>query len=404
MNSNLITVEDIQKRFGILGESDQLKEILKLLPQIAKTDISVLITGESGTGKESIANAIHGLSQRSAEKLVIVNCGAIPEGILESELFGHEKGAFTGAIESRKGYFELADKGTLFLDEIGDMPMGVQVKILRVLETGDYMRVGGSTVKKTDVRIIGATNKNLLHEVQNKKFREDLYYRLRAVQISMPALQDRKVDIPILFQSFWREFTRKYGIHPEGVTRDAIQLLANYHWPGNIRELRNLTESMLVLDGNKMIDDKIVRKYLVQYSTSDAMNKLPVLSDKSSGKMEVELLYRMLLDIKAEIMDIKSMLRHLTTQTPVVVPRPADFHETAPSKLLPETVHRHSDYTEIVSETDQEDEHPVTLTDMEKKAIEEALTRHLGNRRKAADELQISERTLYRKIKEYGLE
>lgn len=397
------TVEDIQKKYGILGDSPQIKEILKLLPQVSKTDISVLITGESGSGKELIANAIHGLSNRSSEKLFIVNCGAIPEGILESELFGHEKGAFTGAVEARKGYFELADKGTLFLDEIGDMPMGVQVKILRVLESGDYMRVGGTSMKKTDVRIIGATNKNLLTEVQNKRFREDLYYRLRAVQLHIPALQERKMDIPILFQTFWREFTRKYGIHPEGVTREAIQLLANYHWPGNIRELRNLTESMLVLDGNKVIDDTVVRKYLVQFSTHDTMNKLPILSDKSSGKMETELLYRMLLDIKAEIMDIKSLLRHFSSPTSVSVPT-TDFSNTPASKLLPETVHRHNEYAEVLSDDAPQSEHPISLNDMEKKAIVEALTRHIGNRRKAADELKISERTLYRKIKEYGLE
>lgn len=394
--------DEIQKKFGIIGETQPLKDIIKILPQVSKTDISVLVTGESGTGKELIAQAIHGLSNRSGEKLVIVNCGAIPEGILESELFGHEKGAFTGAIEARKGYFELADNGTLFLDEIGDMPLGVQVKILRVLESGEYMRVGGSTVKKTDVRIIGATNKNLLNEVQSKKFREDLYYRLRAVQIQMPSLHERKADIPVLFQTFWREFSRKYGIVPEGVSRDAIQMLTNYSWPGNIRELRNLTETMLVLDGNHLIDENIVRKYLVQYSSSSNVNRLPILAEKQPEKMEIEFLYRMLVDIKSELLDIKSTLRHQSNQ-PYAVQRQPDFHETvSTAKFLPEP--SSNEYAEVIQHDEDKDSHSFSLTDMEKKAIEEALERHVGNRRKAADELKISERTLYRKIKEYGLE
>ncbi len=406
----MISAEEIKNRFDIIGNSRQLTDILKLIPQIARTDISVLVTGESGTGKEVIAHAIHGLSPRANDKLMIVNCGAIPEGILESELFGHEKGAFTGAIEARKGYFELANNGTLFLDEIGDMPLGVQVKLLRVLESGEYMRVGSSQIRKTDVRVVAATNKDLLYEVQAKKFREDLYFRLRAVQLHLPALHERREDIPLLFQAFWQEFARKYNIHPAGLTPDALDLLVNYHWPGNVRELRNLAESVLVLDGTRPVDGTVIRKYLIQNSQSSA-SRLPSIPDKSvpgHEKLEMEYVYRMLLDLKTELLDIKNILRHLSAQQPsvgpVVTAAPVVFDPYA-GKLLPAA----QGFTEFHVEKETEaqkpkEEQPVSLTDMERKAVEEALARHVGNRRRAAEELQISERTLYRKIKEFGLE
>lgn len=408
----MISVDEIKNRFDILGNSRQLNDILKLIPQIARTDITVLITGESGTGKEVIAHALHGLSPRANEKLMIVNCGAIPEGILESELFGHERGAFTGAIEARKGYFELANNGTLFLDEIGDMPLGVQVKLLRVLESGEYMRVGSSQVRKTDVRVVAATNKDLLYEVQAKKFREDLYYRLRAVQLHLPPLHERREDIPVLFQAFWLEFSRKYNIHPVGLTKDAIDMLVNYHWPGNVRELRNLTESVLVLDGSHLVDEQIIRKYLIQQSQSFS-NRLPAIPEKPSGshdKLEMEYLYRMMVDLKTELMDIKNVLRHLSSQQQPVVPvpvvaQPVNFDQFS-GKLLPASASQFTDFhVEKEPETQPvKEEHSFSLTEMEKRAVEEALNRHTGNRRKAAEELKISERTLYRKIKEYGLE
>jgi len=406
----MISAEEIKNRFDIIGNSRQLTDILKLIPQIARTDISVLVTGESGTGKEVIAHAIHGLSPRANDKLMIVNCGAIPEGILESELFGHEKGAFTGAIEARKGYFELANNGTLFLDEIGDMPLGVQVKLLRVLESGEYMRVGSSQIRKTDVRVVAATNKDLLYEVQAKKFREDLYFRLRAVQLHLPALHERREDIPLLFQAFWQEFARKYNIHPAGLTPDALDLLVNYHWPGNVRELRNLAESVLVLDGTHPVDGTVIRKYLIQNSQSSA-SRLPAIPDKTlpgHEKLEMEYVYRMLLDLKTELLDIKNILRHLSAQQssagPVVTTAPVVFDPFA-GKLLPAA----QGFTEFHVEKETEaqkpkEEQPVSLTDMERKAVEEALARHVGNRRRAAEELQISERTLYRKIKEFGLD
>lgn len=405
----MISVDEIKARFDIIGQSAKLHDILKVIPQVARTDISVLVTGESGTGKEVIAHAIHGLSGRASEKLLIVNCGAIPEGILESELFGHEKGAFTGAIEARKGYFELANNGTLFLDEIGDMPLGVQVKILRVLESGEYMRVGGGSVKRTDVRIIAATNKDLLHEVQSRRFREDLYYRLKAVQLHLPALHERREDIPLLFRSFWQEFARRYNITPAGITPEAVTLLVNYHWPGNIRELRNLTESLLVLDGSRPVDEGVIRRYLSS-QTAPTMSRLPVISDRHQPeKIEIEYLYRMMADLKTELMDIKNLLRHLTlsAQAPAPVGTPL-MVDPYPGKLLP-AASASGGFADYQLERDHEgteekDDPTLSLSDMERRAVEDALTRHQGNRRKAAEELQISERTLYRKIKEYGLD
>lgn len=378
---------DIQEKYGIYGESQAIKEIVAVIRQVASADITVLITGESGVGKELVARAIHGESKRAGGPFVIVNSGAIPEGILESELFGHEKGAFTGAIETRKGYFEMADGGTIFLDEIGDMPIATQVKILRVIETGEFMRVGSSQLRKVDVRVIAATNKSLDEEVKRGNFREDLYYRLRTVNIYIPPLRERREDIPILFERFVAQFCEKNKIAFAGITDDAMQVLISYHWPGNVRELKNFVESILVLESDRIIDAALVRKYLrYDFSQFDYSRNLPIKYGKPGEQADRELIYRALVDIKSDLMEIKNLLGNL-----------ADFivKQISSPLALPEA--RVDFKTGTVVEN-------YSLIDMEKRMIKAALDRFNWNKRLAARALQISERTLYRKIKEYGLE
>ncbi len=379
--------EDIQEKYGIYGESQVIKEIIAVVKQVAPADITVLITGESGVGKELVARAIHGESKRADGPFVIVNSGAIPEGILESELFGHEKGAFTGAIETRKGYFEMADGGTIFLDEIGDMPIATQVKILRVIETGEFMRVGSSQLRKVNVRVIAATNKNLEEEVKRGNFREDLYYRLRTVNIYIPPLRERREDIPVLFEKFVAQFCKKNKIAFAGITDDAMQVLISYHWPGNVRELKNFVESILVLESGKVIDANMVRKYLRYDLTQfDYARNLPIRYGKTSEQADRELIYRALIDIKSDLLEIKNLLGNL-----------ADFvsKQITSPLALPEA--RIDLKTGTVVEN-------FSLIDMEKRMIKAALERFNWNKRLAARALKISERTLYRKIKEYGLE
>jgi DNA-binding NtrC family response regulator len=379
--------EEIQEKYGIYGESQAIKEIIAVIEQVAPTDITVLITGESGVGKELVARAIHGESKRANGPFVIVNSGAIPEGILESELFGHEKGAFTGAIETRKGYFEMADGGTIFLDEIGDMPMTTQVKILRVIETGEFMRVGSSQLRKVDVRVITATNKNLEDEVKRGNFREDLYYRLRSVNIYIPPLRERREDIPILFEKFVAEFCQKNKVAFAGITNDAMQVLISYHWPGNVRELKNFVESILVLENGKIIDANMVRKYL-KYDLSgfDFTRNLPIRYGKTSEQADRELIYRALIDIKGDLIEIKNLLDNLATFISKQITSPLALPEAKVDLKTGTVIENFS------------------LIDMEKRMIQAALERFNWNKRLAARALKISERTLYRKIKEYGLE
>jgi DNA-binding NtrC family response regulator len=379
--------EEIQEKYGIYGESQAIKEIIAVIEQVAPTDITVLITGESGVGKELVARAIHGESKRANGPFVIVNSGAIPEGILESELFGHEKGAFTGAIETRKGYFEMADGGTIFLDEIGDMPMTTQVKILRVIETGEFMRVGSSQLRKVDVRVITATNKNLEDEVKRGNFREDLYYRLRSVNIYIPPLRERREDIPILFEKFVAEFCQKNKVAFAGITNDAMQVLISYHWPGNVRELKNFVESILILENGKIIDANMVRKYL-KYDLSgfDFTRNLPIRYGKTSEQADRELIYRALIDIKGDLIEIKNLLDNLATFISKQITSPLALPEAKVDLKTGTVIENFS------------------LIDMEKRMIQAALERFNWNKRLAARALKISERTLYRKIKEYGLE
>ena len=369
--------KEFQQIYGIAGKSPEIQEIVDVIQQVAPTDITVLISGESGTGKEVIAKAIHKASKRSQQALVSVNCGAIPEGLIESELFGHEKGAFTSAAEMRRGYFEIADNGTILLDEIGDMPLATQVKLLRVLESGEYMKVGSSLARRTNVRVIAATNKLLEYEVQQKHFRPDLYFRLRSINIQLPPLRSRKEDIPALVEQFVKETTDKNKIQFDGFTDDATELFMSYSWPGNIRELRNAIESMIVLENGKRLDRNDVRKYLREQPSTVIERNLPVVSNKTVEQAERELIYRALLDLKSNIIEMKELM---TGQIPVV----------------------------NESQSIQPDSHNgngvLTMDEMERRMISNSLDRNNGNRRLAARELRISERTLYRKIKEFGLQ
>jgi len=363
---------------GIIGESVAMRKIVDVIAQVAPTDITILITGESGVGKEVIAKAIHAASKRSRRALIAVNCGAIPEGLIESELFGHEKGSFTGAVDQRKGYFELADEGTIFLDEIGELPLAAQVKFLRVLENGEFQRVGSSLPRKVNVRVIAATNKDLEHEVRNARFRADLFFRLRSVNIVIPPLRDRPEDVPVFFQQFAAETAEKNKIKFGGISPEAMHVLQSYHWPGNVRELRNVVDSMLVLEQGKHLEADTVKKYLKEYKVPDDSRSLPVpLPGRSVEQAERELIFRALLDIKSNLVELRQILSDQQQQ-----PQPSSFEKESNVPVSPQTL---------------------SLQDMEHRMISEALERYKGNRRVAARALNISERTLYRKIKEYGI-
>ena len=373
-----------QLAHGIIGKSLEIRELIDTVMQVAPTDITVLLTGESGTGKEVIAKAIHSASRRSAERFVAVNCGAIPASIQESELFGHEKGSFTDAKETRKGYFEIADGGTIFLDEIGDTPILTQVKLLRVLETGEFLRVGSSETRTADVRVIAATNQELEAEVQAKRFRADLYFRLRSVNIRIPPLRNRRSDIPLFLNEFVQEFRRKNGDNAIMFTNDALNALMRYPWPGNIRELKSFVDNVALFEHDKVVDEAVVQKYLHPIRTIDESRSLPVLLGKSSEQAERELIFRALLEIRSELGDMRNLLERLSLKSPLSLPAMTDTPESSPM-------------TEPFSFDD------ISLQDMEKKLISHALERFEGNRRLAAQSLRISERTLYRKINEYGL-
>jgi DNA-binding NtrC family response regulator len=372
----VVNRETFQIEHGIIGRSVEMQEILDTLLQVSPTDVTVLITGESGVGKEVLARALHAASRRSKKTMVTVNCGAIPEGLIESELFGHERGSFTSAVEMRKGYFEIADGGTVFLDEIGEMPLATQVKLLRVLESGEYMRIGSSVQRKADVRIVAATNKNLAHEVQQKRFRPDLFFRLRSVNIAVPPLRNRRDDIPALVEHFSKEITEKNGIRFAGFTDDATDVLMSYPWPGNVRELRNAIESMIVLENGKRLTAADVHRYLDADRLTPSDRNLPMVVNKTVEQAERELIYRALLELKSDIMELKETVAH-----------GAGLHQPAA----------------VAQESHESGNGSVSLDEMERRMIIKALERHRGNRRRAAQELKISERTLYRKIKELGL-
>ncbi len=366
-----MTIEQFKKEFGIIGKAKEINDLVDITMQVAPTDISVLIYGESGVGKEIFARAIHGFSNRSGKQLVSVNCGAIPEGILESELFGHKKGSFTGAIESRKGYFEIADGGTLFLDEIAEMPLTTQVKLLRVIENKEFLRIGAETVTKIDVRIIAATNKDLQNEVDAKRFREDLFFRLKAVTLNIPPLRKRKADIVELTHFFINNYASENKITEPKITPEAINFLNEFYWPGNIRELKNTIESAIALNRNGVLDLNIFEVLTKREGTDKSSQNLPVYLKKSPEELDRELLYRALFEIKKDIMELKDLLY-----------KKNDF-----------------DYSQENSTVNV----ILPLQQTEKDAIKNALEHSRGNKRNAAKLLHISERTLYRKIKEYGL-
>lgn len=421
-------IQNIKNRFNIIGNSPVLNYAIQVAEQVAATDLTVLINGESGVGKEVFSQIIHTLSARKHNPFIAVNCGAIPEGTIDSELFGHEKGSFTGATEARKGYFEAVNGGTIFLDEIGELPLGTQARLLRVLETGEYIRVGSSKVQKTDVRVIAATNRELLQQVQNGKFREDLYYRLSTVPIRVPALHDRPEDIHLLFRKFAADFANKYKTGSVQLDEDAKQVLINYPWPGNVRELKNIAEQISVLSKDKTVSAEQLKKFLQPYSS----NRLPALSGPTNAQPEFsnerEILYKLFFDMKKDVTELKRLFVELVQNPELAASYPSiagKIHEinagtteliTPLSSSLPETISSlnnnssvpviHTGYTSNTAaiHAHEEVDESLNIMEKEKELIVKALKKHKSKRKDAALDLGISERTLYRKLKEYDIE
>ena len=405
-------IQSIKNRFGIIGNAPELNYALQVAVQVANTDLTVLIFGESGVGKEAFSMIIHSLSARKHNPFIAVNCGAIPEGTIDSELFGHEKGSFTGAVDSRKGYFETVNGGTIFLDEIAEMPLGTQARLLRVLETGEFIRVGSSKVQRTDVRVIAATNKDLLESVNIGKFRQDLYYRLNTVPIRVPALKDRKEDVILLFRKFAVDFAEKYKAIPVQLDDDAKNLLINYSWPGNVRELKNIAEQISVLSQDKQVHARELAKYLPEH-----VNRLPVLvhTNGQGGQEfsnEREILYKLFFDMKKDVTELKRMFLEVLQNPNLVAQNPNLMNQlqelktqelmqplnqpvlqpVQPVLMHNDGIHEH----EVVEES-------LNIMDKERELIIKALKKHRGKRKDAALDLGISERTLYRKLKEYDI-
>ena len=419
-------IQSAKLRFGIIGNSEQVNRAIDIAIQVAPTDLSVLITGESGVGKESFPQIIHQYSHRKHGPYIAVNCGAIPEGTIDSELFGHEKGSFTGATSDRKGYFEVADGGTIFLDEVGELPLSTQVRLLRVLEAGEFIKVGSSKMQKTNVRVVTATNLNMAQAIQEGQFREDLYYRLNTVPIFVPPLRERKEDIVLLFRKFAIDFAEKYRMPPIKLNDDAQVLLSNYYWKGNVRQLKNITEQISVIEQQREISSDTLRFYLPKVE----MERMPALfSSRNSEKQfssEREILYQVLFDMKKDINDLKKMVydtmdeklpeiqkseHHypspIFNHETIIAPEYTGIHDIKTDNTLIENK-KYTDNQNIYQDVEyQEDEFnrkPLTLEDMEKQMIKRTLEKYRGRRKQAAEELQISERTLYRKIKEYDIE
>lgn len=417
-------VQSIKQRFGIIGNDIGLNRAIEKALQVAPTDISVLVTGESGVGKEAIPKIIHQLSHRKHGKYIAVNCGAIPEGTIDSELFGHEKGAFTGASQTRSGYFEVADGGTIFLDEVGELPLTTQVRLLRVLENGEFIKVGSSKVQKTNVRIVAATNIQMFEAIKKEKFREDLYYRLSTIEIPIPALRKRKQDIHLLFRKFSSDFALKYKMPTIRLLDDAVQLLQNYRWSGNVRQLRNVAEQVSVLESTREIAASVLKGYLPDMGT-----QLPaVVNKETSGSdfsNEREILYKVLFDMKSDLNDLKKLTlelmendnhkdvqeknEHLIQKIYKDQNLSNSKHESqilslSESNQKNETIEivKPNENYDFIEDIDEEEE-TLSLHDKELELIKKSLDRHKGKRKLAADELGISERTLYRKIKQYDL-
>ncbi len=417
-------IQQTKQRFGIIGNAPGLIRAITRALQIAPIDLAVLITGESGAGKEFFPQIIHANSPRKHGRYIAVNCGAIPEGTIDSELFGHEKGAFTGALSTRKGYFEEADGGTIFLDEVGELPLTTQARLLRVLESGEFLKVGSSTVLKTNVRIVAATNLNMVKAVSEGKFREDLYYRLSTIHIEIPALRERSEDILLLFRKFSADFAERYRMPVIQLTDDARAVLLNYRWPGNVRQLKNITEQISIFETNREVTGAILQNYLPQYN----IEKLPVRTtsgeqEHSFFEEERKLLYKTLFEMKKELANLQAKVEELTESNET---RTSGYnHTTTPSTAVSKPIEltpipsgipmqlapiQHDNPIEetvgeiITNEAEYIEEQPTTLEDTERETIRKALIRNHGKRKRTADELKISERTLYRKIKEYNLE
>ncbi|MCW3112061.1 MAG: sigma-54-dependent Fis family transcriptional regulator [Segetibacter sp.] len=419
-------LQSIKNRFGIIGNSAALNHALNVAVQVAATDLSVLIVGESGVGKEAFSHIIHALSSRKHNSFIAVNCGAIPEGTIDSELFGHEKGSFTGAVDSRKGYFETVSGGTIFLDEIGEMPIGTQARLLRVLETGEIIRVGSSKVQKTDVRVIAATNRELLEFTQTGKFREDLYYRLSTVPIRVPALRDRQEDIILLFRKFVIDFAEKYKTTPVQLDDEAKNMLINYPWKGNVRELKNIAEQISVLTTEKLISGKQLRQFLPESN----VNRLPVLASSANGTSsghefanEREILYKLFFDMKKDVTELKKMFLEILQNpssshaavafaresllgdySPVSSHEYQQQHQHQPPAIQPNVINHPQPVIFDDIHHHEEVEESLNIMDKEKELIIKALKKHKGKRKDAASDLGISERTLYRKLKEYDID
>lgn len=426
MNATLL---GIKQRFGIIGNSELLNRAIDVAMQVAPTDLSVLITGESGSGKEAFPKIIHALSTQKHNQYIAVNCGAIPEGTIDSELFGHEKGSFTGAIDSRKGYFEEANGGTIFLDEVGELPMSTQARLLRVLESGEFLKVGSSKVLKTTVRIIAATNVNITEAIKKGKFREDLYYRLNTIPIIIPPLRNRNEDIFLLFKKFAIDLAEKYHMPPIKLTPEAQTLLLNYRWPGNIRQLKNIAEQISVIEENRIIDENVMRRYLPE----SGGKSLPVLYENASAKdfdskldeeefkKERELFYKVLFEMKTDINELKKIVvdimqngtDNMDQKDKALVQKiysdvkkdlPVLFNNVDSSKRSNyKTVTDEYNNSDVFDESHEFVEESFSIADKEKELILKSLQKHKGKRKSAAKELGISERTLYRKIKEYNI-
>jgi hypothetical protein len=421
-------LQSLKNRFSIIGNTPSLNHALNTAEQVAATDLTVLIVGESGVGKEAFSQIIHSLSARKHNPFIAVNCGAIPEGTIDSELFGHEKGSFTGAVDSRKGYFETVSGGTIFLDEIGEMPLGTQARLLRVLETGEFIRVGSSKVQKTDVRVIAATNRELMEFTQKGKFREDLYYRLNTVPIRVPSLRDRKEDIPLLFRKFVVDFAEKYKTKPIFLDEEARALLTTYTWPGNVRELKNIAEQISVLSTTDQINAKILNGFLPQVTK----HNMPMITGGGPvGEFanEREILYKLFFDMKKDVNELKKMFFEIL-QNPSIAGQAGNFtrenimnelkedllqtnlsnngisaSNNAPNPITPVQINNpHPLIIDNDMQNHYEVEESLNIMDKEKELILKALKKHRGRRKDAATDLGISERTLYRKIKEYNIE
>jgi len=423
-----LDIQNIKNRFGIIGNSPLLNRAIDIARQVAPTDISVLIQGESGSGKEVFSHIIHQLSARKHGPFIAVNCGAIPEGTIDSELFGHEKGSFTGAHEARKGYFEVVDGGTIFLDEVGEMPLNTQARLLRILESGEYIRVGSSKVQKTNVRVVAATNVEVYNAVQKGKFREDLYYRLNTVPLRIPSLRERKEDIFLLFRKFVVDFADKYRTPSVQLTPDAQELLANFSWPGNVRQLKNVAEQIAILEKERTLDAAILSRYI---PVEPSRSSLPVfVKDQSKEDFsERDILYKVLFDMKKDMVDLKKLVveliqngvnpssfdensQYINKLYNEVKPVPAQLFAHEEMGVTPTIIHNpsannqssSSNYVSLDTQDAEEVEESLSLVDKESDLIKKALKKHKGKRKAAAQELGISERTLYRKIKDLNLE